>query len=88
MTLPMTSAACSLTNRRTAPRLMAGRLHPAIVDGEMRRFDDARAELAKLKKMRPDDPDVPSWTCIHVRFVLHCQLKHGTHDSATSAWRV
>jgi tetratricopeptide (TPR) repeat protein len=30
----------------------------AIVDGEMRRFDDARAELAKLKKMRPGDPAV------------------------------
>jgi len=30
----------------------------AIVDGELKRYDDARAELAKLKKMRPGDPDV------------------------------
>jgi tetratricopeptide (TPR) repeat protein len=30
----------------------------AVVDGEMRRFDDARKEVAKLKAMRPNDPDV------------------------------
>ena len=30
----------------------------AIVDGEMKQFDDARAQLAKLKQMRPGDPDV------------------------------
>ena len=30
----------------------------AIVLGEMRRFDEARAILAKLKAMRPNDPEV------------------------------
>ena len=30
----------------------------AIVDGEMKKFDDARVQLAKLKQMRPGDPDV------------------------------
>jgi tetratricopeptide (TPR) repeat protein len=30
----------------------------AIIYGEMRRFDDARVEVAKLEKMRPNDPDV------------------------------
>jgi len=30
----------------------------AIVYGEMRRFDDARAQLAKVKQARPNDPDV------------------------------
>lgn len=29
-----------------------------IVLGEMKRFDEARAIAAKLKKMRPDDPEV------------------------------
>ena len=30
----------------------------AIVLGEMRRFDEARAIVARLKKVRPDDPEV------------------------------
>ena len=30
----------------------------AIVDGEMKDYTAARAELAKLKQMRPDDPQV------------------------------
>ena len=30
----------------------------AIVDGEMKDYTDARAQLAKLKQMRPDDPQV------------------------------
>ena len=30
----------------------------AIVDGEMKKFDDARVQLARLKQMRPGDPDV------------------------------
>jgi tetratricopeptide (TPR) repeat protein len=30
----------------------------AIVDGEMKKFDDARLQLAKLKQMRPGDPEV------------------------------
>jgi tetratricopeptide (TPR) repeat protein len=30
----------------------------AIVDGELKKFDDARVQLAKLKQMRPGDPDV------------------------------
>jgi uncharacterized protein HemY len=30
----------------------------AIVDGELKRYDEARVELAKLKKMRPADPEV------------------------------
>ena len=29
-----------------------------IIDGQLKRFDDARAELAKLKQLRPNDPDV------------------------------
>lgn len=30
----------------------------AIVDGEMKDYTDARAQLAKLKQMRPGDPEV------------------------------
>jgi tetratricopeptide (TPR) repeat protein len=30
----------------------------AIVDGEMKDYADARAQLAKLKQMRPNDPEV------------------------------
>ena len=30
----------------------------AIVDGELKDYTDARAQLAKLKQMRPDDPQV------------------------------
>jgi tetratricopeptide (TPR) repeat protein len=30
----------------------------AIMYGELHRFDDARVELAKLKQLRPSDPDV------------------------------
>jgi len=30
----------------------------AIVDGEMKDYTDARAQLAKLKQLRPDDPQV------------------------------
>jgi Flp pilus assembly protein TadD len=30
----------------------------AIVDGEMKDYADARAQLTKLKQMRPDDPQV------------------------------
>ena len=29
-----------------------------IIDGQLKRFDDARAELAKLKQLRPNDPQV------------------------------
>jgi tetratricopeptide (TPR) repeat protein len=30
----------------------------AIVDGEMKKFEEARVQLAKLKQMRPGDPNV------------------------------
>ena len=30
----------------------------AIIYGDLRRFDEARAQLAKLRQMRPGDPDV------------------------------
>jgi len=29
-----------------------------IIDGQMKRFDEARADLVKLKQLRPNDPDV------------------------------
>lgn len=29
-----------------------------MIDGQLKRFDDARAELVKLKQLRPNDPDV------------------------------
>jgi len=29
-----------------------------IIDGQMKRFDDARANLAKLKQLHPNDPEV------------------------------
>ena len=29
-----------------------------IIDGQLKRFADARAELVKLKQLRPNDPDV------------------------------
>jgi cytochrome c-type biogenesis protein CcmH/NrfG len=30
----------------------------AVVDGELKRYDEARAELVKLKQLRPGDPEV------------------------------
>src|SRR5438045_816346 len=41
-----------------APEPWQATYNLAIVYGEMRRFDDARKELAKLKQVRPNDPDV------------------------------
>jgi len=41
-----------------APESWQATYNLAIVYGEMRRFDDARKELAKLKQVRPNDPDV------------------------------
>jgi len=29
-----------------------------IIDGQMKKFDEARSELAKLKQLRPNDPEV------------------------------
>ena len=34
------------------------RFNEIVLLGEMRCFDEARAELAQLKKQRPTDPDV------------------------------
>lgn len=52
----------SLAEFRKASALTPAEWQPlyneAIVLGEMRRFDEARAIAAKLKKMRPDDPEI------------------------------
>ncbi len=41
-----------------APEQWQPMFNEALVLGELRRFDEARALLGKLQKMRPNDPDV------------------------------
>ncbi len=43
---------------RDDPNQWQARFNEIVLLGEMRRFDDARAELAKLQQQRPNDPDV------------------------------
>jgi Flp pilus assembly protein TadD len=44
--------------RELSPEQWQPMYNEAIVLGEMRRTDEAKAVAAKLQKMRPDDPDV------------------------------
>jgi tetratricopeptide (TPR) repeat protein len=43
---------------RDDPNQWQARFNEIVLLGEMRRFDEARAELAKLKRQRPDDSDI------------------------------
>ena len=40
------------------PTQWQARFNEIVLLGEMRRFDEARSEMAQLEKLRPDGPDV------------------------------
>jgi tetratricopeptide (TPR) repeat protein len=48
----------ALATFRRVPSQWQAKFNEALVLGEMRRFDEARALLGELEKMRPGDPDV------------------------------